>query len=83
MKKLTTILILGIFTSIGCVTLPELDKKAELSNSQEKTRGLSNDKVPVMADQITADNAGKMLLNLEEEVNKAYQEPLELSPDNN
>lgn len=83
MKKLTTILILGIFTSIGCVTLPELDKKAELSNNQEKTRGLSNDKVPVMADQITADNAGKMLLNLEEEVNKAYQEPLELSPDNN
>lgn len=83
MKKLTTILILGIFTSIGCVTLPELDKKAELSNSQEKTRGLSNDKVPVMADQITADNAGKMLSNLEEEVNKAYQEPLELSPDNN
>jgi hypothetical protein len=83
MKKLTTILILGIFTSTGCVTLPELDKKAELSNNQEKTRGLSNDKVPVMADQITADNAGKMLLNLEEEVNKAYQEPLELSPDNN
>ena len=83
MKKLTTILILGIFTSTGCVTLPELDKKAELSNSQEKTRGLSNDKVPVMADQITADNAGKMLLNLEDEVNKAYQEPLELSPDNN
>lgn len=83
MKKLTTILILGIFISTGCVTLPELDKKAELSNSQEKTRGLSNDKVPVMADQITADNAGKMLLNLEEEVNKAYQEPLELSPDNN
>ena len=83
MKKLTTILILGIFTSTGCVTLPELDKKAELSNSQEKTRALSNDKVPVMADQITADNAGKMLLNLEEEVNKAYQEPLELSPDNN
>ena len=38
MKKLTTILILGIFTSTGCVTLPELDKKAELSNSQEKTR---------------------------------------------
>ncbi|MFM7096815.1 MAG: hypothetical protein ACKO16_05285 [Gemmataceae bacterium] len=83
MKKLTTILILGIFISTGCVTLPELDKKAELSNNQEKTRGLSNDKVPVMADQITADNAGKMLLNLEEEVNKAYQEPLELSPDNN
>lgn len=83
MKKLTTILILGIFTSTGCVTLPELDKKAELSNNQGKTRGLSNDKVPVMADQITADNAGKMLLNLEEEVNKAYQEPLELSPDNN
>jgi len=44
---------------------------------------LSNDKVPVMADQINADNATKMLANLEEEVSRAYQEPLELPPDNN
>ena len=83
MKKLTTALLLGVFATTGCVTLPEVDKKAEISNSQEKTRGLSNDKVPVMADQINADNATKMLANLEEEVSKAYQEPLELSPDNN
>jgi len=58
-------------------------KKAEINNSQEKTRGLSNDKIPVMADQINTDNATKMLANLEEEVSKAYQEPVELSPDNN
>lgn len=83
MKKLTTALLLGVFATTGCVTLPEVDKKAEISNSQEKTRGLSNDKVPVMADQINADNATKMLANLEEEVSKAYQEPVELSPDNN
>lgn len=83
MKKLTTVLLLGVFATTGCVTLPEVDKKAEISNSQEKTRGLSNDKVPVMADQINADNATKMLANLEEEVSRAYQEPLELPPDNN
>ncbi|MBJ7306087.1 MAG: hypothetical protein DWI08_01635 [Planctomycetota bacterium] len=83
MKKLTTALLLGVFATTGCVTLPEVDKKAEISNSQEKTRGLSNDKVPVMADQINADNATKMLANLEEEVSRAYQEPLELPPDNN
>ena len=83
MKNLTTALLLGVFATTGCVTLPEVDKKAEISNSQEKTRGLSNDKVPVMADQINADNATKMLANLEEEVSRAYQEPLELPPDNN
>lgn len=83
MKKLTTALLLGVFATTGCVTLPEVDKKAEISNSQEKTRGLSNDKVLVMADQINADNATKMLANLEEEVSRAYQEPLELPPDNN
>ncbi|MSR49112.1 MAG: hypothetical protein EXS07_03590 [Gemmataceae bacterium] len=83
MKKLTTALLLGVFATTGCITLPEVDKKAEISNSQEKTRGLSNDKVPVMADQINADNATKMLANLEEEVSRAYQEPLELPPDNN
>ncbi len=83
MKKLTTALLLGVFATTGCVTLPEVDKKAEISNSQEKTRGLSNDKVPVMADQINVDNATKMLANLEEEVSRAYQEPLELPPDNN
>ena len=83
MKKLTTTSLLGVFATTGCVTLPEVDKKAEISNSQEKTRGLSNDKVPVMADQINADNATKMLANLEEEVSRAYQEPLELPPDNN
>lgn len=83
MKKLTTALLLGVFATTGCVSLPEVDKKAEISNSQEKTRGLSNDKVPVMADQINADNATKMLANLEEEVSRAYQEPLELPPDNN
>lgn len=83
MKKLTTALLLGVFATTGCVTLPEVDKKAEISNSQEKTRGLSNDKVPVMADQINADNATRMLANLEEEVSRAYQEPLELPPDNN
>ncbi len=83
MKKLITALLLGVFATTGCVTLPEVDKKAEISNSQEKTRGLSNDKVPVMADQINADNATKMLANLEEEVSRAYQEPLELPPDNN
>ena len=83
MKKLTTALLLGVFATTGCVTLPEVDKKAEISNSQEKTRGLSNDKVPVMADQINADNATKKLANLEEEVSRAYQEPLELPPDNN
>ncbi|MCY2941562.1 MAG: hypothetical protein NTV50_07810 [Planctomycetota bacterium] len=44
---------------------------------------MSNDKIPVMADQINTDNATKMLANLEEEVSKAYKEPLELSPDNN
>jgi len=83
MKNLATALLLGVIATTGCVTLPEIDKKADISNSQEKTRGLSNDKVPVMADQINADNATKMLANLEEEVSKAYQEPLELSPDNN
>lgn len=83
MKKLTTALLLGVFATTGCITLPEVDKKAEISNSQEKTRGLSNDKVPVMADQINADNATKILANLEEEVSRAYQEPLELPPDNN
>ncbi len=83
MKKLTTALLLGVFATTGCVTLPEVDKKTEISSSQEKTRGLSNDKVPVMADQINADNATKMLANLEEEVSRAYQEPLELPPDNN
>ena len=83
MKNLTTALLLGVFATTGCVTLPEIDKKAEINNSQEKTRGLSNDKIPVMADQINTDNAIKMLANLEEEVSKAYQEPLELSPDNN
>lgn len=83
MKKLTTALLLGVFATTGCITLPEVDKKAEISSSQEKTRGLSNDKVPVMADQINADNATKMLANLEEEVSRAYQEPLELPPDNN
>jgi uncharacterized protein YcfL len=83
MKNLTTALMLGVFATTGCVTLPEIDKKTEISSSQEKTRGLSNDKIPVMADQINTDNAAKMLANLEEEVSKAYQEPLELSPDNN
>lgn len=83
MKNLTTALLLGVFATTGCVTLPEIDKKAEISNSQEKTRGMSNDKVPIMADQINADNATKMLANLEEEVSRAYQEPLELPPDNN
>jgi hypothetical protein len=52
MKNLTTALMLGVFATTGCVTLPEIDKKAEINNSQEKTRGLSNDKIPVMADQI-------------------------------
>ena len=83
MKNLTTALMLGVFATTGCVTLPEIDKKTEISSSQEKTRGLSNDKIPVMADQINTDNAAKMLANLEEEVSKAYQEPVELSPDNN
>ncbi|NBR04230.1 MAG: hypothetical protein EBT92_00485 [Planctomycetes bacterium] len=83
MKNIATALMLGVIATTGCVTLPEIDKKADISTSQEKTRGLSNDKVPVMADQINADNASKMLANLEEEVSKAYREPLELSPDNN
>lgn len=83
MKNLATALLLGVIATTGCVTLPEIDKKADISSNQEKTRGLSNDKIPVMADQINADNATKMLANLEEEVSKAYQEPLELSPDNN
>ncbi len=83
MKSLITSLMLGIIATAGCVTLPEVDSKTTAINNAEKTRGLPNDKVPVMADQINSENASKILKNLEDEVTRAFQEPLEIAPENN
>lgn len=83
MKTLATALMLGFIATTGCVTLPDVDKKTTAFNNAEKMRGLPNDKVPVMADQINTENASKILAILEDEVSRAYQEPLEIAPENN
>jgi len=39
MKNLTTALMLGVFATTGCVTLPEIDKKKPKSTTAKKKRG--------------------------------------------
>lgn len=68
----------------GCVTLPEMTSaKNETNSNSNVTRGLSNDKIPVTADQIHDGNAQQMFMNLQDEVRRASNEPIEISPDNN
>jgi|GEM_PF-278566 len=84
MFRISTLLLCAALSTTGCVTLPEQDSTRKSSDtSAGVSRGLSNDKVPVTADQIHDGNAKQMLANLEDEVRRATSEPIEISPDNN
>jgi len=40
MKNLTTALMLGVFATTGCVTLPEIDKKSRNQQQPRKNAGI-------------------------------------------
>lgn len=84
MNRIASLMFIGALATTGCVTLPEMSStQKDTDSASNVTRGLSNDKIPVTADQIHEGNARQMLMNLQDEVRRASNEPIEISPDNN